>query len=31
MFEYKGKKVVISGDTLVTEELAHYSESADYL
>jgi len=31
MIEYKGKKVVISGDTLITEALAQYSESADLL
>jgi ribonuclease Z len=31
MIEYKGKKVIISGDTLVTEELAQNSESADLL
>ncbi|MBN2883722.1 MAG: MBL fold metallo-hydrolase, partial [Clostridia bacterium] len=31
MIEYKGKKVVISGDTLITEALARYSESADLL
>ncbi|OGS54026.1 MAG: hypothetical protein A2Y20_09945 [Firmicutes bacterium GWF2_51_9] len=29
--EYDGKKVVISGDTLVTEALAEYSNSADLL
>jgi ribonuclease Z len=31
MIEYRGKKVVISGDTLVSDELAGYSESADLL
>lgn len=31
LIEYKGKKVVISGDTLVSEALAEYSESADLL
>ena len=29
--EYEGKKVVISGDTLVTEALTQYSNSADLL
>ena len=31
MIEYRGKKVVISGDTLVSDELAGFSESADLL
>jgi ribonuclease Z len=31
VIEYKGKKVVISGDTLVTEELAAQSNGADLL
>lgn len=31
LIEYAGKKVVISGDTLVTAELASYSNSADLL
>lgn len=31
VIEYAGKKVIISGDTLVTAELAKYSNSADLL